>query len=669
MPEILIPVTDMSPELGELSPPNNNMLIVENIFPTVSGYDRQINFAPNSIKHPVVKFMYAGPTRIIEPPTNIFATKFYTPVDNTSELSGVAEFIFACTQDKIWVWCTGIKDDLFYEVTSHAASEFEPVNWFNEAPISGGRGAFTRFGKYVILTNVISQNTFTFDMEAFWAERDNPTGNVEFEDISKNVTDGMTGFGAYTICTFKSNVFLGHLNISASSPVDGLSGYQPELLWWSDDFSPTNWGSSDATPTLAGTGYLRLIDNHGAITALAPTDSVLYAFKEDAIYAVSGPPYTYDLLVTGIGTKFPNTVFTVKDTVYFWSQQGPARISGNGVEVLGEGKWARMVSGSDAIVPTSNKYRYPRIYAYETDILTNNNNPSAAFDYETNCAVFAFPARVRNMGSPDPDTEMPGVSEILVVERDVLDYPDGVNGNYYSFCDTVVVVNTLTGAASINYPMNLDAAVTDGVLDAYGFVGPVQRPYYNTLLTAFRVSNTYGYENLEDQYLNFGSLTTNAVVIETSATSGLPRYISQFSCTKYNKLAIVTPWVELERGATAKVHNVRLEFLTQDGSHAEYDGLAGSYNVSCTVHRKSSAGANREYVTNTGVRRDGTMIVPEDRYSRYKMFEIELWRGYAPAVGETPESSAFNTLATFVPMPGKLVGIHVEFSVQQKVTG
>jgi hypothetical protein len=365
--------------------------------------------------------------------------------------------------------------------------------------------------------------------------------------------------------------------------------------------------------------------------------------------------------VSGVGTKFPNTVFVIKDTVYFWSQQGPTRFGPNGLEVLGDGKWSRVISGSDVMVPTTYSYRYPKIYTSEAANGVLNNIPCGAYDYETNNAVFAFPSRVRNMSTP-ANTEMEGITELRVVQRN--DLASTVNALMDTHCDTVIVVNTITGVSSISYPMSLEAAITDGVPDVYGFRCLIQRPMYNTILTLFRNNNTY--ESATDyEQMQFGSMTTNVSSIVTSGTNGRTREIAQLASTKNNRIAVVTPWVNLDKGASTKILSVQPVFLTPDGVHSRWDGTPGAFSVQGKVHRKSNANAEKVTTTNTGVRRDGTLIFPEDRFTEYKSFEVEVWRGYE--TGGT--SSPFDTVVAYVPHPGKLIGLKVEFATQQKDTG
>lgn len=640
MPKTFIPLSAWSPDFGEFSPPNPGFLCVENIAPSVGGYDRQYTFAPDSTKNPVRDFKDSL-SAFIPGPSRIFC---FSEPDNDPLLGNGrrVEYIFVAATDSVGPNIYMSKDDAatYDNVTDGASS-----NWFQLDTTIGGDTSFTRFGPFVLATN---RNALIhiFDTRNWTA-----AGTEDFVPIT--LPSGVPDFSADLIEAHKQNVFAA--GIFFQSSFEGYNGDVGDILLNTDDYSAENFGSAELTPHLAGANYLLIRDNHGDITALCSNDEVLYVFKEDAVYVVDGPPYAYRMIASGIGTIYKNTVFAVHGSVYFWSKQyGPARITGSEIEILGKSGWGRLVCGHDTFVPNSRVAQFPRIEVYEDTNYAYSNVPCGAYEPKTSNVVFGFNSVLRNM-TTQSSTDYAGAREIQFPKRSGL--ASTVNDIYKSVCDCVIVVNTDSGLASVSYPMNMHLATASDYRDVYGFRSLYSRPKYNSIVCAFRNLNTYDDATDYDEW-QIGSLTSDDQHLSNSI------WINHFQATQYNRLVLSTGFLSAPDlgGATRPwiIKKIRPVFQPQgEFEHIFRDPSSSSglgyLAARIDVFNKAFPAADAKSVQSDGITPDQWFMVNNDYASNYKQISFEVYR-----------STAFNSATLHVPWLGKFVGFDVVYALGQE---
>ncbi len=110
----------------------------------------------------------------------------------------------------------------------------------------------------------------------------------------------------------------------------GVSG-DTSRVWFSSIQDPTNW--SDVSPS-DGFNVLVLKDNGEAVQAVRALYDYTVIFKKTqmAIYSGSDGAFTYGDFtlrqVLPVGTVAPRSIVQVGRDLYWWSQQGPVRLSG-----------------------------------------------------------------------------------------------------------------------------------------------------------------------------------------------------------------------------------------------------------------------------------------------------------------------------------------------------
>lgn len=128
------------------------------------------------------------------------------------------------------------------------------------------------------------------------------------------------------------------LNDVAGVPVGGAYGAllaqdYPMGVWWSSTDNITRFASPATHPMIIGSDYQLLYDDYGPITGLTSGEWILI-FKERAIYRMTGPPFSFDLVSGSIGCRQPNSIVKTGEDVYFWSDNGPAVVRGGQQVVL-----------------------------------------------------------------------------------------------------------------------------------------------------------------------------------------------------------------------------------------------------------------------------------------------------------------------------------------------
>lgn len=635
MPAVTVPIAAWKPDAGEYSPPSDGMLCIENLAPSPTGYDRQYHFAPNTTVNPA-QDVRTGAGMINKPVKCVAYT--YHSASSTTRVTEVREFIFTGAAQQLFVGYNGAAN--FDDVSRAVGGPYTAV-----VPEDGGDWVFSRMGNFVLAANGVDPLQI-FDMSAYTG-----AGTADFANITAPA--GAVQVRPRFVCAHKTNLFAA--NVYFNALWDGNNGVVNDILMWSDDYSPQDFGSADATPSLLGTGWIYIRDDHGGITGLASTAETLYVFKEDAIYRVDGPVYNHAKIVSGIGTKFWNTIFTVGNVVYFWSQFGPAKLTGNEIEVLGDTGWSRLITGHDNHVPTATQYQYPRINYVESINTVLWNVPCGAFDARTENLLFGFNSKVRRM----KDSVTGGVEETTVVQRNGLS--SAPHALYDSICDTLLMVNAKSGLASIAYPMNMFRAVTDDTKDVYGFRGLSVRHKTGGVLTMFRKGASY---TLAADYNEFqvGSMASNCFTLNT-----LSEKIEHFGMTINNKMVITFPFIPApgnDTNRTWKIDAVKPVFVSPDNKRFTIGTTGALYAIAAVkVYSRhgQSSNTNQETdipKTSDSITKDGRITVRDDRFAKYKCIELTLHK-----TGKFTSA----TLATdFVPWPGKLAAIEVEYTLGQK---
>lgn len=150
-----------------------------------------------------------------------------------------------------------------------------------------------------------------------------------------NFIENVPAIGSATIKCRDIEGHAGHLFAAGIKFGAAWNGYanneeQTAMLWWSAFGDGAAFGNYAFTPQLKGTDNRILYETQGPITAIVSAGEVLYAFKESSIYIVEGPPFRVSLLVSNVGTSYPNSLFYHEHWVYFFTDNGPARVSAQG---------------------------------------------------------------------------------------------------------------------------------------------------------------------------------------------------------------------------------------------------------------------------------------------------------------------------------------------------
>lgn len=643
MPTTVIPMTQWMPDAGEFSPPNNGFLCVENIAPSLFGYDKQYVFARNSLRNPLFDVVYSAADRSVDYMFSMSEPEFHaTPTEE--HYTDYIEWMFFGNSSDIFL---KKGSDAIDDVTNGISSQ-----WIATARDDNGDASFTRFGPFVLVT-ALSCPVHIFDTSAWTG-----AGTEDFVPIT--LPADVPSFNAALITTHKANVFVA--DVIFASPFEGYDDHVSDMLMWTDDYSAENFGSPAITPHLAGNGYILLRDNHGPIRALCSADEVLYVFKEDAIYRIDGPPYSPQKIVSGIGTIYKNTVFSVGPVVYFWSQYGAARISNGQLELLAKtGGWGRLICGHDTFVPVSgDEYKYPFLNDEVVAGEKLTNVPCGAYDPKTGNVLFGFYSNLRKM-TTNSDTSYAGYLTANFWNRRGLE-AGTIAATSRNWCNTIVVINEDTGAAAVVYPMNMHEAI-DGVPNVYGFRCLISRPTYSTIATAFKRDANYTTNPTDFIACSIGSLTANDVHYHSAAEV----YTNHFSCTVRNPMCITSPFVrcpESDAGNQWKISKVRPIFAHQ--SEFSFLYTTGPTNrpgdVIPIVNIHSSSGTLKSYITaeHDGFNNEGWILINEDTYSTFKCIEFELYRAESGFIGET-EGIVHHT-----PWPGKFIGFEVEYDVKRQ---
>lgn len=643
MANTVIPITAWTPDAGEFSPPNSGFLCVENIAPSAFGYDKQYVFARNSNRNPVFDVVYSASDRAVDYMFAVSDPEFHS-VSTEEHYTDYVEWMFF-----------GASSSIFLKKGSEAIDSVAnsgSSQWIATARDDNGDASFTRFGPFV-LASALSCPVHIFDMTAWTG-----AGTEDFVPIT--LPSGVPSFNAALIKAHKTNVFAA--DIIFASSFEGYTGHVPDMLLWTDDYSAENFGSPALTPHLAGNGFILLRDNHGPIRALCSADEVLYVFKEDAIYRIDGPPYNPQKIISGIGTIYKNTVFAVGPVVYFWSQYGPARLSGGQLELLGkEGGWGRLICGHDSFVPIAyTAYKHPYI---EDEVVSGEkltNVPCGAYDPKTGNAVFGIHGKVRKMQT-NSASQYAGYLRQNIWNRRGLE-AGTVAATSRNWCNVLVVVNETSGLASVNYPMNMHEAI-DGLPDIYGFKCLVSRPTYNTIATAFKREQGYDTNPTDFIAVSIGSMTAE----DTHYVTGGVVFANHLAATGYNPVCITSPFIRCPESASGtqwKINRIRPVFAHQSEFSFSYapSGEDDAGEIIPVLYVHNSSGTMKKYIPiqSDGFNEEGWILVNRDVYSTSKCIEYEVYR----------ESSGFSGEATgmpsHVPWLGKFVGFEIEYDIQRK---
>lgn len=120
----------------------------------------------------------------------------------------------------------------------------------------------------------------------------------------------------------RGNLFMAHCFVPA--PYDAVpAGANPQLVAWSQTDAPRFYGGPRVDPQLVGSDYQQIANDYGVITGAVGGNYGL-VFQQRAVVRVDGPPYTFQEVVRGKGTRYPNSIVQNDQDTYFWGDSGPS---------------------------------------------------------------------------------------------------------------------------------------------------------------------------------------------------------------------------------------------------------------------------------------------------------------------------------------------------------
>ena len=190
------------------------------------------------------------------------------------------------------------------------------------------------------------------------------------------------------VSTINSSILIANVTHGNTAGPFTSGNEDQSLVMWSAPANHRRFGDLNYIniAETIGSGYQRLDDEHGAITAITGGEFAII-FKASAIYRMDGPPYTFRPIATGIGTIFPNSVARHGDDVYFISNSGCPMVirGGDGLPVpLGKGTVNRTV----ATTTTSNYWADQSEYFNEVFSDDSVTQPWTAIDGASGIVVF-----------------------------------------------------------------------------------------------------------------------------------------------------------------------------------------------------------------------------------------------------------------------------------------
>jgi hypothetical protein len=148
---------------------------------------------------------------------------------------------------------------------------------------------------------------------------DDTPGNILIESIA---------LGASPISVYTSNPEFFHplLTTSSSGALTSSDDAAPNRLYYSKRDQP------EAVPLL---NYLDIGAKAKKILRIVPLRDRLYVFKEDGIFVVSGQfPYRVDLLDDTVIVRAPDSVQSVSNQIFAWTNQGVVAVTDAGARVV-----------------------------------------------------------------------------------------------------------------------------------------------------------------------------------------------------------------------------------------------------------------------------------------------------------------------------------------------
>jgi len=321
MPRTFIPFGQMAPDAGMFG--NGNIMFAEDVVPIFGGYAT----APCLLE--VTSTDLLGASDVV--------MGFHSHINSSR-----SHRFFIASGDKLFMTAKN---------TATINSDVSRVGGYGTTLVGtdGYGGQFYSFGIYVIFTN-------GNDAVQYRSGDSDVAATLFATMINTTSVDGATLVQprAQFVSSIKNHLVLANIDLTASNDTAGVAmggafdtltaQRYPELVWWSATDNLTRFGSEGLTPSLIGTGYQTLYDDYGHITGLSGGED-LYIFKERAIYRMSGPPFTFELLSGEVGTTFPNSIVRLGNDVYFWSYSGPYVISGGQVKSLSDSKIDMWLNG------------------------------------------------------------------------------------------------------------------------------------------------------------------------------------------------------------------------------------------------------------------------------------------------------------------------------------
>lgn len=202
---------------------------------------------------------------------------------------------------------------------------------------------FTSFGQNVVFTNAVDAvQSKDAETAAVFAKN-----NIITIPTGSSVATGDPR--ALFVSWIKNHLVLANIDLTAGNDTGGIAyggaygsltaAKHPEVVWWSATDNITRFTDPATHPMIIGSDFQPLYDSFGPITGVSPGGEWINIFKSNAIYRMTGPPFSFDLVTSEVGCIFPHSIIQLGNDVFFWSVRGPCVLRGGvSLEFLSRGK-------------------------------------------------------------------------------------------------------------------------------------------------------------------------------------------------------------------------------------------------------------------------------------------------------------------------------------------
>jgi len=214
---------------------------------------------------------------------------------------------------------------------------------------------------------------------------------------------------------------------------DGVDGFVSNRVWWPDANDVTNWPTPGSSSAQAVQSDFRDLVIGGAVQAITGPiggNAAGMVISSTATHRIvyAGPPAVLDFfpISQSIGTNAPNSVISVLDFVFWWSNSGFYMSDGATLKPIGARKvdqymatrvdnanLNRVVAGADPILKM--------VYWAVPDGSNSNGNPSFVIGYNWELGWWSLPLDATNVETIFPSYAVGQTLDDLTTTYGVLD--------------------------------------------------------------------------------------------------------------------------------------------------------------------------------------------------------------------------------------------------------